>query len=185
MAFNLVSIETWLSSPTGSGVKLWVLIVICVFLLLILILTFICQLYCHRRKRNRNCQSEDRETAISGEVSTEIDEKKGSDDQFSRQGSVNIDQYSICTDWEYSAGRYSIAAVKDGHRRSTFALDEIELATDGFSAKNVISIEDYNVDYFGILADDTKVIVKIFNANNRYVLNLINSTYLLIHFIVI
>ncbi|XP_023541481.1 probable serine/threonine-protein kinase At1g01540 [Cucurbita pepo subsp. pepo] len=166
MAFNLVSIETWLSRPTGSGVKLWVLIVICVFLLLILILTFICQLYCHRRKRNRNCQSEDRETAISEEVSTEIDEKKGSDDQFSRQGSVNIDQYSVCTDWEYSAGRYSIAAVKDGHRRSTFALDEIELATDGFSAKNVISIEDYNVDYFGILADDTKVIVKIFNANN-------------------
>lgn len=171
MAFNLSSIQKWLSSRPALGVKLWILIVTCVlvFLLIIVILTFICLVCSRRWKRNRNPRSDDREAAIPGQVFTEMNVKEGSGDQFTRQGSVNA-QNSIVTDWEHSAGRYSPAALKDGGRRSTFAMEEIALVTDGFSEGNVISIEDYGVNYFGNLADDTKVIVKIFNANNRCVL---------------
>lgn len=95
--------------------------------------------------------------------------KKGSDHQFSCQGSLTT-QHSIVTDWEYSAGQYSPKAFKDRRRRSTFSLEEIDFATDGFNEENLISTEDYGVDYFGNMTDDTKVIIKIFNANYRYVL---------------
>lgn len=165
------------------GVKLWVLIVtsVLVFLLLIVIVTFICHVYCRRRRRKRNRRSDDREAAMPEGVSTEmeVNVKKSSDGQVSQQGSETT-QNSIVTDLENSAGRYSPAAVKDGSTRSILGLEEIASATDGFSEENVISIEDYGVDYFGNLADDTKVIVKIFNANNRYglflYLNLINDS---------
>ncbi|XP_022141212.1 probable serine/threonine-protein kinase At1g01540 isoform X2 [Momordica charantia] len=169
MPFNLSSIQKWLSSRTALGVKLWVLIVtsVLVFLLLIVISTFICHVYCRLRRRNRNRRAEDHESAMSGEVLTvmEMNVKKSSDDQFSRQGSETT-QNSIVTNLDYSGGRYSPAAVTDERRRIVFGLEEIALATDEFSEENVINIEDYGVDYFGNLADGTKVTVKIFNANN-------------------
>lgn len=95
--------------------------------------------------------------------------KNGSVDRFPRHGSLNI-QRSIVTNWEYSAGQYFPAACKDQWRRNIFALDEIVLATNGFSGENVIRIEDFDVDYFGNLVDGSKVIIKIFSANNRSVL---------------
>lgn len=136
------------------------------FSFFVVILAFIFHIYCRRRRRIRNRRNDDREAVLPV---TEMKVKKGSDHQFSRQGSLTT-QHSIVTDWEYSAGRYSPAAFKDRRIRSTFALEEIALATDGFSEENVISIEDFGVDYCGKLADHTQVIVKIFNADNRYVL---------------
>ncbi|XP_011651181.1 probable serine/threonine-protein kinase At1g01540 isoform X2 [Cucumis sativus] len=169
MAFNSSSIPSWLSTRTSFGVKLWVLILtsLLIFLLFVLILTFFFHVYSRRRNRNRNRSrpSNDREAAISAEVRPEMEMKvkKGSDHQFSCQGSLTTQQ-SIVTDWEYSAGQYSPKAFKDRQRR-TFSLEEIDFATDGFNEENLISIEDFGVDYFGNMTDDTKVIVKIFNAN--------------------
>ncbi|XP_038877439.1 probable serine/threonine-protein kinase At1g01540 isoform X2 [Benincasa hispida] len=171
MPFNSSFVPLWLSSRTALGVKRWVLILtsVFVFLLFAFILAFIFHVSCRGRRRNRNRRNDDREAAISAEVLPEMDMKvkKGSDHQFSRQGSLTT-QHSIVTDWEYSAGRYSPAAFTDRRRWSTFALEEIALATNGFSEENTISIEDFSVDYYGNLADDTKVIVKIFNANNSF-----------------
>ncbi|KAL0548693.1 hypothetical protein IC582_013157 [Cucumis melo] len=173
MSFNSSSIPLWLSTRTSFGVKLWVLILtsLLLFLLFLLILAFIFRVYCRRRNRNwnRNRPNNDPEAAVSAEVRPEMEMKvkKGSDHQFSCQGSLTT-QHSIVTDWEYSAGQYSPKAFKDRRRRSTFSLEEIDFATDGFNEENLISTEDYGVDYFGNMTDDTKVIIKIFNANYSF-----------------
>ncbi|XP_022985101.1 probable serine/threonine-protein kinase At1g01540 [Cucurbita maxima] len=165
MAYNSSSIHEWLSSRTALGVKLWLLILtsVLVFLLFLLILAFIFHVCFRQRRRNWNRPCYDREAAISTEMEMNI--KNGSVDRFSRHGSLNT-QRSIVTNWEYSAGQYFPAACKDQWRRNIFALDEIVLATNGFSGENVISIEDFDVDYFGNLVDGSKVIIKIFSANN-------------------
>ncbi|XP_023553164.1 probable serine/threonine-protein kinase At1g01540 [Cucurbita pepo subsp. pepo] len=165
MAFNSSSIHEWLSSRTALGVKLWLLILtsVLVFLLFLVIFTFIFHVCFRQGRRNWNSRGYDREAAISTEMEMNI--KNGSVDRFSRHGSLNI-QRSIVTNWEYSAGQYFPAACKDQWRRNIFALDEIVLATNGFSGENVIRIEDFDVDYFGNLVDGSKVIIKIFSANN-------------------
>lgn len=192
--FDTAFLNSELSKPTSIfGLRLWVVIGICVGAFIVLILFLLSLFLTSRRQRSprhhqQKLAAADPTPVVSKEIQEivhvaapeqrmpqpaipeiQIDIGKAEhrivfSDRPSSQASGESRSTTATDSVSMAAGPPEVSHLGWGH---WYTLRELEDATDGLADENVIGEGGYGIVYRGVLPDDTQVAVKNL-LNNRY-----------------